>query len=97
MAGIEVALGTAEKRPDQEASGVERLVMPEFSQGVCGDGAAILMNGQQLTVEKILNRLRSGVDDKHVKDRVISILQEWRNTPMLEAGNFQSFLLKRLS
>jgi hypothetical protein len=81
----------------EESTNPAEAAQPEFSQGICGDGAAILMDGQQLTVEEILNRLRGGVDDKQVKSRVISILKEWRNTPMLEAGTFQSFLLKRLS
>jgi|GEM_PF-6571027 len=41
----------------------ERLVMPEFSQGICSDGAAILMNGQPVTIEQILKKLRQGVCD----------------------------------
>ena len=35
---------------------------PEFSQGVCRDGAAILMDGKPLTVEEILVKLRKGAE-----------------------------------
>ena len=31
----------------------------EYTQGICQDGAAILENGQPLTIEEILERLRS--------------------------------------
>ena len=30
----------------------------EYSQGVCGDGAAILKDGQPMTIEEILSKLR---------------------------------------
>lgn len=40
--------------------------MPEFSQGVCADGAAILMDGQPLTIEEILVLLRKGENAKRV-------------------------------
>ncbi|MEW8253727.1 MAG: hypothetical protein AB2747_05195 [Candidatus Thiodiazotropha taylori] len=33
--------------------------VPEFSQGVCADGAAILKDGQPMTVEQILSALRA--------------------------------------
>lgn len=42
---------------------IDPIVMPEFSQGVCEDGAAILMDGQPLTIEEILERLRIGACD----------------------------------
>jgi len=32
--------------------------MPEYSQGICQDGAAILRDGKMLTVEEILEKLR---------------------------------------
>lgn len=32
--------------------------MSEYSQGVCEDGAAILCNGEPITIEEILQRLR---------------------------------------
>lgn len=31
---------------------------PEYTQGICGDGAAILKDGKQMTIEEILNELR---------------------------------------
>ena len=36
------------------------------------------------------------IDDTIVKKKIIDILIKWRNTPVLEAGNFQQFLLKEL-
>lgn len=41
-------------------------VMPEFSQGVCEDGAALLMDGKQLTIEEILSRLRRGATAERI-------------------------------
>jgi hypothetical protein len=35
--------------------------------------------------------------DADVKKRVLSILSDWRKTPLLEAGSFQHFLLDKLS
>ncbi len=45
---------------------VQRLVMREYSQGVCQDGAAILCDGAQMTVEEILARLRTLEDVRAV-------------------------------
>jgi len=36
------------------------------------------------------------VDDKIVLTRVLQILKEWRETPVVKAGNFQRFLLQKL-
>ena len=47
-------------------SPVQRLVMREYSQGVCQDGAAILCDGAQMTVEEILARLRTLEDVRAV-------------------------------
>jgi len=46
----------------QRSSGSELsgIVMPEFTQGVCDDGAAILMDGKPLKIEEILHGLRHG-------------------------------------
>ena len=41
------------------ASLVGRLVIREYSQGVCQDEAAILCNGEPMTIEEILDRLRT--------------------------------------
>jgi hypothetical protein len=47
-----------EKPAEVEASGLDALVMCEYSQGVCHDGAAILRDGQPMTVEEIIGELR---------------------------------------
>jgi hypothetical protein len=39
---------------------MENPKVPEFSQGVCGDGAAILRDGIPLSIEEILALLREG-------------------------------------
>lgn len=36
--------------------------MTEYTQGVCEDGAAIIKDGQMLTIEQILDELRQGVE-----------------------------------
>ena len=41
------------------ASQVGRLVMCEYSQGICQDEATILCNGEPMTIEEILDRLRT--------------------------------------
>lgn len=49
-----------------EASELGGLVMREYSQGVCHDGAAILCNGEPMTIEEILGRLRALEDVRGV-------------------------------
>lgn len=41
-----------------EASELSGLVMCDFSQGVCEDGAAILRDGVPMTVDEIVSELR---------------------------------------
>lgn len=43
-----------------------QFVMREYSQGVCQDGAAILCNGERMTIEEILARLRTLEDVRGV-------------------------------
>jgi hypothetical protein len=51
-------------------SSTDQQKEPEFTEGVCGDGAAILMNGQQLAIPEILERLRKGAEaERIVKSR----------------------------
>lgn len=45
---------------------VQPVVMREYSQGICQDGAAILCDGQMMTIEKILARLRTLEDVRAV-------------------------------
>jgi hypothetical protein len=48
-----------DKKEAGETEGVQHCVMREYSQGICQDGAAILCDGEQLTIEQILARLRT--------------------------------------
>ena len=38
--------------------------MIEYTQGICQDGAAILANGEMITIEQILEGLRKGEEYK---------------------------------
>lgn len=44
----------------------QQIVMREYSQGVCQDGVAILCDGEQMTIEEILARLRTLEDVREV-------------------------------
>lgn len=46
------------------------LVMPKFSQGVCANGAAILIDGKPLTIDEILARLRKGATAERIVGEV---------------------------
>ena len=64
---------------------MEKLKVPEFSQGVCADGAAILRDGVPLSIEEILALLRQGHRDKQcamdygciIHDMVVSNQSAW--------------------
>ena len=58
------------KKPDAGADvPLDRLVMCEYSQGICQDGAAILKDGQPMTIESILAELRKGAGyDKELEE-----------------------------
>lgn len=43
------------------------IVMPEYTQGVCDDGAAILMDGVMLTVDEVIKLLN--VNEKLLAER----------------------------
>lgn len=47
---------------------LERLVMREFTQGVCEDSAAILKDGKPLSIEEILAGLRLIAEWKAISD-----------------------------
>lgn len=55
-----------ETSPATSVSEFERVVMRDYSQGVCQYGAAILCNGKQMTIEEILSRLRTLEDVRGV-------------------------------
>jgi hypothetical protein len=44
---------------DVDAGRLERRVRPEFSEGICGDGAAILKDGRPMTITQILDCLKA--------------------------------------
>jgi len=49
------------------AGRIDELVTHEFSQGVCGDGAAILKDGQPITVDEVIQLLNTA---EHVKSEI---------------------------
>lgn len=55
----------------------------EYSQGICGDGAAILKNGQPMTIEEIVQELRDGQSARAQGDAepevgaMADVLGEW--------------------
>jgi hypothetical protein len=46
-----------ELKSTAEAGQLERPVMREYSEGICGDGAAILCDGEPMPIELIVARL----------------------------------------
>lgn len=44
------------------------LVTKEYSQGVCEDGAAILCDGERMTIEDILAALRNVEQAQRIKE-----------------------------
>ena len=48
----------------------------EFTQGVCEDGAAIIRNGEMLTIEEVLDLLNTGTHDAYRGAR--EDLLEWK-------------------
>lgn len=57
-----------------ETNDVNALVMPEFTQGVCSDGAAILMDGQPITIEEILQKLRRGEEAENLLKESLEVI-----------------------
>lgn len=41
------------------AAPLDATVRPEFSEGICGDGAAILKDGRPMTITQILDCLKA--------------------------------------
>ena len=59
------------------------LIRPEYTQGVCADGAAILEDGKMLTIEEVMERLRTPlapqVPDVHITDLEAKLAQANHN------------------
>jgi uncharacterized protein (DUF433 family) len=53
---------------------LERIVMPEFSEGICHDGAAILVNGHPITVDEILERLKRGAEAEKLLHEALPVI-----------------------
>lgn len=71
-----------------------RLDMPDFTQGVCEDGAVFLMDGQPLSIEEILKRLRCGVCDEIDANRYRKLrVKNWSERGIAVAQNSSSIKL----
>lgn len=89
-----------EKQENRTGKGglVDHVVMPEFSQGVCEDGAAILMDGQPPTIEEILERLRCGVCDEIDATRYRKLrVKNWTEQGMVVVGKSDSVKLGHMT
>lgn len=51
---------TKDRKADEVSESTLNDLLSDFSQGVCEDGAAILKDGEQMTIEQILFELRCG-------------------------------------
>lgn len=61
---------------------------PEYTQGICQDGAAILKDGRPMTIEEILSELnaaRAGGDDLTIEDYKEALEDKRRLTRELDA------------
>jgi hypothetical protein len=65
--------------------------MSEYSQGVCEDGAAILKDGLPMTIEQILNELRSAQRPSAVVPEGYSLV------PSTMVLNYESFELIKMT
>lgn len=78
---------------------VQPIVMREYSQGICEDGAAILCDGQMMTIEEILEDLMRQAQQLHdlkkelrQKNKRIRALTEW----IRQAGDNTDTCTKRI-
>ena len=82
------------KTSDDFSGLVDNLVSPEFTQGVCEDGAAVLMDGQPLTIEQILELLRCGACDEIDANRYRKLrVKNWTERGMVVVGSSTSVKL----
>lgn len=56
----------------------EEMKKIEYTEGICGDGAAILKNGQPITITEILNTLNIANKAIEERDRLMEALIEAR-------------------
>jgi hypothetical protein len=64
--------------------GIDMAEEPEFTEGVCGDGAAILMDGVQLSISDVLERLRKGAE----AERIVTEMWDMLYGQNLQVGNW---------
>ena len=57
-------------------SAVERVVIPKYTEGVCGDGVAILMDGQPLAIDELLSLLNANEHLLAERQRVLDAIPE---------------------
>jgi len=54
-------------------------MIPEYTEGICGDGAAILKDGVMMTIPEILNELNSITEIEGLKkenERLVAFLKK---------------------
>ncbi len=66
--------GQMENLDGGAASPLQHGVMCEYSQGICQDGAAILKDGQPMSVESIIEELRQGAKQNTELDKAHELL-----------------------
>jgi len=71
--------------------------MSEYTQGICMDGAAILKDGEMLTIEEILEGLRAGEEAKQQATAYrISLENLEASLPKVRAAAVNSFELPEM-
>lgn len=73
---------TEAQENDAVASPHERVVLRQYTQGAMEDGAAILCNGNMMTIDEIVKRLNELEADAN-RYRYIKNNQVWRRTGTL--------------
>ena len=74
------------------------LMSKRYTEGVCHDGAAILDNGQMITITDILDRLNTGEHLQQKTDQLEGLVEEilWRNASDIEGCKEIKEKLKRI-
>lgn len=70
------SLPSFKRSAQQSEPDVERLAIPEYTQGVCYDGAAILMDGRPLTPDEIVQLLNANERLLHERQKVLDAIPE---------------------